>query len=386
MKKVVLVLIIIGLIVPLFSFSWSGIIDADVSISGELESLELGNTDRFTFQSFAPFGKNIPMSITAEAFYEFAFSKPIDNSTDASLTHLVDLSVLQFTAQFPVGDNNSLALHVGRFEVYDSVGLIVDQQIDGAKIAYTDTLYDISTYVGFTGFLNGYTQTLFGVENENVLSDIYTFAPAFLLANINFRLPYLFDAQHAFALDLNGAIDITENVTTSNRFYATAGLQGPMGESFYYNVSSTLSFIMLEQNIIGNISVLELSSFLPFADSILSWKTVFATGGSENTYVPITEIMANVDSTLAYGGMVKTGLHIIMRPINSLFFLLGADAFFTVMEAEQDAGYTGIEWSFATRWDIASDVSLVGSVGNYFSNDPNIEPYLEANIALTIMF
>ncbi len=386
MKKIVLVLIITGLVLPLFSATWSATVDADANVYGKTDALIFDNVDRFTLQAFVPFGETIPMSISAETFYEFTFSKPLQGVEESSMLHLVDVAELVFTTQFPVGESNRMTINAGRFDVYDMTGLILAQQMDGAKVVYRAPKYELSMHAGFTGFLNGHTQTMYGVVNQNILSEVYTLAPAFVLANITFRLPYLFDAQHAFTAEVNGAIEATDNESKSNRIYATAGLQGPLGEIFYYNVSSTLSLIMLEENTFGNISVLELSAFLPFAESILSWKTVFSTGGTENSFIPISEIMASMDSSIPYVGKLKTGLLGIIHPVDSVFLLLSSDVIFNISDASQDTGYMGVQWGFSTRWDIASDVQLIGSVGNFFSSDSTTEPYLDASLALSITF
>ncbi len=385
MKKVILVLIIVGSINPLFSASWSGTVDGNVAVTGETDDLALDTTDRFTFQTFIPFGIQVPMAITAEAYYEFAYSNPLKGGSE-SMAHIVDIPVLNFTAQFPLQDTSTLTLDVGRFNVYDVTALILSQPIDGSRIAFTGESYELSTHIGFTGFLNAYDVAMFGVVNTNILSDVYTLAPAFALANVTFRLPYLFDAQHTFSAELHGAVDVTGNITTSNRFYGTLGLQGPLGESFYYNASSTLSYVILTENVLGNMSILELSAFLPFANSILTWKTVFATGGIENNFIPITEILANMDSSIPYGGIVKSGLIAVLHPVDSLFFLVESDVLFNVMDDVRDKGYLGVQWNVSSRWDIASDVQLVGSVGNFFSSDPAQKPYLDASVALSVTF
>ncbi len=386
MKKIVLVLIIIGATLPLFCATWSATVDADANFVGETDNLLFDNSDRLTLRGFVPFGVTVPMSITAEAYYKFGFTNALAGNQASTLSHIINLSTLQFSAQFSTSESSNINVSLGRFNVYDTTGIIVSQPLDAVNVALAGSLYELSTYVGFTGFLNGHEVTMFGIENAAVSSDIYTLAPAFVLANLTFRMPYLFDGQHAFAVDLNGAIDTVGGTSSSNRFYATVGLQGPMGEAFYYSASTTLNYVLAEQDTIANLSILELSYFLPFANSILSWKTMFATGGAQNTFVPITENLASMDDSVPYGGMIKTGFIGIVHPVDSLLLLLGADVLFNVMDASKDKGYTGVQWNFSTRWSMLSDVHLVASVGNFFSTEPNTDPYLDASVGLSVVF
>ncbi len=386
MKKFVLILLIMGAIFPLFSATWSATVGADAKLVGEVDNLLFDNKDRFTLRAFVPFGVKAPISITAEAYYELGVLKPLENNMEATLSHLINLSMLQFAAQFSTSESSNINVTLGRFNVYDATTIILSQPIDAVKVMFSGSTYEVSTHVGFTGFLNGHAVTLFGVENKNILSDVYTFAPAFILANVSFRLPYLFDGQHAFSVDVNGAIELSDDTSSSNRFYATLGLQGPMGESFYYNASTTLNYVFAEQNTIANLSILELSYFLPFSNSILSWKTIFATGGAQNTFVPITENLATMDDSIPYGGMLKTGLVGILSPVESLLLYFGADVLVNIMDASKNKGYSGVQWNLSSRWSMLSDVYLMANIGNFFSSESNTDPYIDASVGLSIIF
>lgn len=387
MKKISIafILLIITLF-PISAVTLRGTLDVRANTSGPIDEMAITNKDRITLFGYFPFGESIPMSITTEAFYEFGLSMPLTGDKELSLSHLVDLTALEFNMQFPIQETNVIDLSIGRIFKQDTTGLIFSQKLDGLNVQYKSNFFTINSHVGFTGFLNGHTTRIYGIKNKEILSEFYTFAPALIIANANFQLPYLIDGQHAFSADINAAIDITKNETKSNRFYLTAGLQGPIGLSFYYNVMSTLGYTMQTNHILSNLSSLELSAFLPFANTLLSWKTVFATGGAKNAFIPITEVMANIESSLGYSGYVKSGLVASMSPVNSLLLLLGTDVFFNVMDGANDKGYAGAQWNFATRWSIVSDVHLTASIASYFSNKPNTKPYLDASINLTITF
>lgn len=260
------------------------------------------------------------------------------------------------------------------------------QPSDGAEIIFTNDLFSLGAYVGFTGLLNSNSVSINGKEMEKRHS-LYTEAPPFVLASVTAQFPYLF-GQQSLSTNFYAAIDVhPEN--KKHHMYATALLNGPIGNSLFYILSTSLGLTKSDNKDwqFSNLSSLEISTYLPLS-SMISWKTVFATGdtGMTSEFETFTVSSANMDESLNYAGNIKTGIVATMRPVNSILLFAGADVFLNVMNDNMEKGYAGTQWTFSTRWQIVSDVQLSISAGQFFSAKTDIEPYMMANLKLLVSF
>ncbi len=387
MKKIILsTVLLFALVTPVLAFSWTGNIEADVAVSGPFETLDIEHSDTVTFLFHAPINAEVPMSISGEGYYEFSSSTKLDGSEDLLLAHLIDLSSLKYNVQIPYGDSAFFLVDAGRFGTSDITGLILDQPVDGARLLFENQGVQLSSLIGFTGLLNAHSITMNIAPNETILSDAYTLAAPFVLANLSLQLPQLFANQNVYG-EVFSAIDVGSKENPDNRMYATAALNGPISDNIYYTVSSTMGLSQgKEKWAISNISSLEVSSFFSFASSLLSWKTIFATGGAENTFTTFTSNAANISQTLEYAGHVKTGLVGTMRPVNNLLVFFEPNVLFNVMNESAEKGYTGLQWLCAMKWDIFADLTLVTSAGQFLPASTEEESYFEANVKLALTF
>ncbi len=387
MKKIILFSILFLIITaPVIAFSWAGNIEANVELTGPLDTLDIEHSDALTFSFHAPINAEVPMSISGEGYYEFSLSTKLDGSEELAFAHLIDLPSLKYNVQIPYGDSAFFLVDAGRFDTSDITGLILDQPVDGARLLFENQGLQLSSLIGFTGLLNAHSITMNVAPNETILSDAYTLAAPFLLANISLQLPQLFANQNVYG-EILSAIDVGAKENPDNRIYATAALNGPISDNIYYTVSSTMGLAQgKEKWAVSNISSLEFSSFFSFASSLLSWKTVFATGGAENSFTTFTSNSANISQTLEYAGHVKTGLVGTMRPISNLLLFLEPNVLFNVMNESAEKGYSGFQWLCATRWDIFADLTLIASAGQFLPAAKEEESYLEASVKLALTF
>ncbi len=393
MKKIILsTILVLSIILPSFALTWEGLIDASGNVSGAPDDLSLEQVNRATLSLQVPLNAENTMQFSARAFYELGFATPIPNTIPIELSHLVDAELLKFNMQIPLDDVSLFSLDAGRFPVADLTTIVLNQTSDGVKAAYENEMMRLNTYVGFTGLLNEYTVSMNVAPNDLNLTEFYSLAAPFVLANVTLQLPQLFLNQDLYT-GVIAAIDVAEKenkeLAPDNRFYATVGLNGPFNNSIFYSLTSTLGVMQATKSTwdITNLSTFELSAFLPFASSLLSWKTVFATGGTNAEFKPFTVNTATLDDSLEYAGHVKTGIVMTLRPLENLLLFVEPNAIFDVMNDSQP-GYEGAQWTFATRYNIMSDLQLSASVGQFIPADITSinDSYITADVKLSFLF
>ncbi len=388
MKKIVLSLIVLlSLITPLVAFSWAGNLNASGKLAGPSDSLDLEHLDRLSLGFSTPLNDENTMRLAAEAFYEFGYTTNLTDLSESSLSHLANLNTLNFNMRVPLKEESFFTMDIGRFHVTDLTVLTLDQKADGVKFVYDNKDIQLNAYVGFTGLLNAHVTTMNVAPNENILSEVYTLASPFILGNAVLYVPQLFAGQDFFAEVLT-AIDVSSAPDPDNRVYATAALSGPMGEVLFYNVSSTLGLNQLSADEwgISNLSAFELSAFLPYGSTLLSWKTIFATAGENADFKTFTVKTASIDDTLEFAGHVKTGLTATVQPLDGLLVYVEPNIVINVMNEDVQAGLTRFQWLLAARWNIFSDLNLVGSFGQFLPAESTDEAYLEAELKLSFDF
>ena len=141
--------------------------------------------------------------------------------------------------------------------------------------------------------------------------------------------------------------------------------------------------------VFSNLSVFELTAFLPFYSSMLSWKTVFAAGkagGSVVDFEHFSLTSANIDSSIKYAGHIKSGITASIRPIKPLLCTASGDIFFTAMNAGSK-GFAGAQWQASVRWQIINDLQLSCAAGQFFKSPIQTKgPYTFANVKVLFNF
>ncbi len=392
MKKIILtILIIVSFLVPVAAFTWTGNITPGATFTGPFDDLSLEQTDRLSLGFQLPFNTSNIMSLAGEAYYEFGYSTALSNTADSTLSHLVDVNTLVFNMVSPLEGSSYFTLDAGRFYMADITRLTFSQPADGARFIYDSDNIQFNAYVGFTGLLNAHAVTMNVNPNENILSSVYTLAAPFVLGNALVHFPQLFAGQ-----DLIAEIFTTIDVATSddptfvpdNRIYTTVALTGPLGDVLFYTLNSTLGLMQTTQEewSISNLSAFELSALLPFANTLISWKTIFATGGTDSAYKTFTVNTASLDDSFEYAGNIKTGLVATITPLENLLVFAEPGVLINVANEDTDKGLSGFQWLLAARWDILSDLQLIASAGQFLPSDNTVDSYFEGEIKVSFNF
>ena len=364
----------------LAAFEWGGLVTNDSTYKGQSDDMHIRQSDKLTMWIKVPLPGSKDSYFTAESFYTFKYESKKDD-----ISHIFDVNLCKLSLSNQL-NNATTIFNIGRYGLRDLSGLIVNQNADGMELAVKTKNVSVSAYAGFTGLLNAHTQQMNVIATTANAAPVYTKTAPMVLGKLTCTFPRLF-AQQTNAYELYGAVNAIEK-----RLYATMALNGPIYKNLFYLFSATGSLRQTYDSkfAFSNLSRLEISAYLPFYSSLVSWNTVFATGKTKYTtsFEPLTVSSANTSSSLEYAGNFKTGLTASIRPIDSLLFACSADTFFNVMNARQAKGFIGAQWHMAWRWQIVSDIQIAASVSQFFavSDEQKRNPYTSASLKLIYSF
>lgn len=371
---------------PLGAFDWGGFVSVDAGIKGPANDgfiKKFTQSDRLTLWMRVLLPNLKDSYFTAEGFYDFKYAVETKE-----VTHLLDIGLfkLSMTANEP---NAKFTLNMGRYGISDLSGFIFAQNADGIELRISSNRFESKLYGGYTGFLNSHT-TPMNVSQFGTDQILYKPAASAVIGSVFMSFPQLFK-QQTLSCEISGV-----GGQAVPAVFTTVALNGPIYGSLFYAASSTAAVENSKKVplLFSNLSRFELTAYLPFMSSFLSWNTVFATGttGSEKTknigdFKSFSIIPANLGGSVKYAGNIKTGLTGSIKPYSSLLWTLNADLFFNVMNASASKGFIGVQWQTAVRWHIFSDLQLSLSAGQFFAgSDKKREPYTLATVKLLYSF
>lgn len=233
-KKLLAILLSTFMVLPLSSFEWGGVEKLGLGVNTSDFSEYSPNLSSSTYLWLStPFGES-GLKFMAEGVFKCSFdlaSLSLSNNMIAD----VDLFKLDYA-------KDALSLSFGRFYNNDITYNVLSQNLDGAKLTYTSSIFEIGAYCGYTGLLNGlntYMLSLYGSE-LSYDANYYALAYPYVILGANFKLPYL-PLNQALALETLACFDVkTQN---SNRYYLNTKLYGPLGSKCFYDLSCVLGAI-----------------------------------------------------------------------------------------------------------------------------------------------
>ena len=373
------------LMLPAAAFDWGGFLSNDTGIKGQLPSMQAipskaSQSNKLTLWMRVPIPELKNSYFAAETFYSYTYK-----FGEKEFSHIWDISLFKLSLAVDNGTTKA-TFNMGRFGISDSTALICSQPADGMELVIDAKNFSVKTYAGFTGFLNLKTanMTASDPDDEKALH-VYQLAPPAVIASVFLTFPQLF-AQQTLSFEAFATAGAKPAGT-----FLTAVLNGPIYGPLFYIASTSWHFGADTSNraVFSNLSTLELTAFLPFYSSMLSWKTVFATAqeGSRITkFEHFSLAAANADATVKYAGNIKSGVTASIRPVKPLLCTASGDVFFNVMNAGTK-GFAGIQWQTSVRWQIINDLQLSCAAGQFFKSPIQTKgPYTFANVKVLFNF
>jgi len=374
-----LILLFGMLILPAAAFDWGGFLSDDTGIKGALSSMHVNQSNKLTLWMRMPVPKLKNSYFAAETFYSYTYK-----FGKKEFSHIWDISLLKFSLAADKGAVKT-TFNIGRFGIADSTALIFSQPADGVEFIVSAENFSVKAYVGFTGLLNSKTAHMTSLNPDEKALYVYQLAPSAVIGSVFLTFPQLF-VQQTFSFEAFA----TAGAKPAGAFL-TAALNGPirgplfyiLSTSWYFTATKTVPFVF------SNLSAFELTAFLPFYSSMLSWKTVFATAQTGSRIVDFEHFSltsANIDSTVKYAGHIKSGITASIRPVKPLLCTASGDIFFTAMNAGSK-GFAGAQWQASVRWQIINDLQLSCAAGQFFKSPIQTKgPYMFANVKVLFNF
>ena len=237
MKKILLTICALFFVFasPLAAFEWGGLLTDNTGIqTPDFQNITLNQSNGISLWLNAPLGEDF--SFAGEALYKYTFQKPKD--VDGVFTNIADLSLLKIYGETVVG-NGILSLNGGRFSYVDKSGAVVANKIDGLSVDYAFSIVKLGAFAGYSGLLNTLTVTGLDRADATKTAAFYDLAYGYAPVGLYAELPYLFGNQ-SLAIQGFAVIDCGNRTEKANFYYGSLALSGPVANSIYYSLSSTV--------------------------------------------------------------------------------------------------------------------------------------------------
>lgn len=236
-----------------FSLDWGGVVTNNTIFSTlNFDNVDLQQSNDVSVWLSTPLGSS-GFTFSGELLlkYNMTITKTVPNTFEP----IVDCDLLKISGSKPIGDSN-LLMEFGRFRISDITSVVFNQLCDGANFVFSFPLFNMRTYAGYTGLLNGLNTTIiseYAVPYSNIYN-FYSTAYPLLVLDASFDFPYLIPAGDLkFEYIYFGE---TKNFAY-NRMYCNVLLKGMIGEKAEYKVASVLEVMNTEK--IANFSEVEVT-------------------------------------------------------------------------------------------------------------------------------
>lgn len=383
-RKSFLISVLFVLSINVFAFDFGGLITNNSSLKSHG-----GGDFKFDQKNSASTWFRVPFDKSGENYFATEVIYDFESDFDSEqTTNVLDLNLLEVSLFKDVG-SSKIGMNIGRFYFSDITGTILTQNSDGLKLSFHNDWLNISAYGSYTGLLNAHNVDIITTAPKTFYSDgtipleedtelcfsadndkIYDFAKKYALAEFSVGFPYLFAGQ-SVSLEFLGAFGLGDD--SYNRMYATLALEGPIVQTLFYNVSSTVGFVDYDgETEISNLSKAGIDYFLKkFSFGV---NAVYASGeqGGLSTFEGFTKNTSTYSARdFLYSGIIKTGVSASFKPFDALLFNLGSDAVFNAAagDEKEDIEYFGFQYSADVRWQVKSDFQLGFAASQFIDKD-----------------
>ncbi len=216
---------------PLSAFEWGGILKNDTGISTpDFKDITFKQSNALSLWFRAPFGDS-GFSLTGEGLYKYNFTA---SKAAKNFVNIADITLFKLAGKINAGSGD-LTLNAGRFSVSDATGAVFAQSSDGLSLLYSLPVVKLGLYAGYTGLLNGLNVSMTSAPEKN--NKVYNLAYPYVPLGLTIDLPSLFLNQN---LTIQGYALFDCGSAKTNLYYANLVLAGPVTNSVFYNISTSL--------------------------------------------------------------------------------------------------------------------------------------------------
>lgn len=364
-----------------FSFDYGAVISDKIKTNGQAESGSL--KDGFQNDSTATAWLRFPLAKDGRSYFvtEGYYNSNWKNLTDKT-NNVLDVSLCEVTLKTPSSSKIKGTLNLGRFALYDATCMIFAQAADGAMVTVESGWGTFTAYGGYTGLLNA-KSTLYNTASTAGIDkdDVYVLDDPYAVAETSLLLPNLVGSQ-SLSAEFLSAWDMDNGY---DRMYVTGSLNGPVANSVFYILSSTLELSRSDRSSDwkpANLSKASLTMYPGKVFSSLGLNGIFASGDKDalnpfSVFTPGTSTIAGH----IWSDVVKAGAFVTVKPVENFLISGSGDAIFV---ASDNFSYNGFEWKCSLLWQVVSDFQLSGSASQFIpdSGDSTVELTLKTSLAL----
>ena len=359
------------------------------------KDFKLDQKNSASFWLRAPFDMSGEIYFASEVIYDFESDSDAEQRTNALDFNLFELA---FSKNM---DSSKIGLNMGRFYFSDFTGIIFTQNSDGLRFSFQNDWLNISVYGSYTGLLNAQNVDIVTTapklfvadgktpweENRNLCfkvdnDKIYDFAEKYAVADFSLSFPYLF-ANQTVSLEFLGTFRLEND--SFNRMYATFALDGPIYQTLFYNVSSTVGFVEYDgETEISNLSKIGFEYF--FKKLSFGLNALYSSGeqGGLSSFEGFTKNTSTYSARdFLYSGIVKAGANLSYKPFDVLVLNLASDVIFNAVSGDKNDGieYFGFQYSVDALWQIKSDFQI-GFTASQFMDKDNLDDVKKTSFSL----
>lgn len=352
-KKIVsIALTLVALSSSIFAAEWGGVFKNGSKISlPAFTDFGFRQTNDLYLWLNSPLGDS-GVYFSGEGMYEFTYSKGKENS---AVTNIADVDLFKFSGDYEINEA-TLSFSAGRFSVSDSTSAIFTQNIDGAAVKYSASLFRISAWAGYTGLLNSNNITMIDGNAAAYAPEtkVYSLSNGFIPLNATVEFPVLLGNQ-SLSIQANGFIDLGKSKTS--RYYGTLMVSGPITNSIFYDVASS----------IGSANFSNVMNYTTFNFYYYPLDMFFVSCGLEYATKNFTGITSR--AVVSSVSAPETKAMILPKLSATLLFdnfVASLNGKFLISTPETGTKASGVEADLSVAYNVFSDLQFGLDVTSYF--------------------
>ena len=371
-KKIICgVLVLVCIFSSAFSFDWGGSSNTSFSVydaaTFPTEEATLSLAEKLSLWGKVSFNKNISLNMEGNYQGTYDFEK---------YNQKIDLQLFDLKMAFIPSTSAIINVYLGRLFVSDSSRMIYGYLIDGGKVQFSLPTVDLGVFAGYTGLINSSNLAVVNSSQEIDFQKIYSLAPAFVAVGLNATAKNVF-GNNSFGLDISSFIPTDAKETRETSIYLELNSTGPIANSFYYDLSTAVSFLGSKTGIMANGAITYYPSFL---SSMVAANVTFAT----DTFASFVDPALVLGESNSLSGLLKAGLVASIKPIDSLLVQLAGDF---VMDVQGSSLVKdSIQWNTSLKWQAMTDIQLNMFVGQKIPLVDTVEPVWFCSAGFTLNF
>ncbi|AGT44611.1 hypothetical protein [Treponema pedis] len=364
-----------------FAFEGGGLLKTGIgfdikkpSLPDSKTSLTLNHYDGITVWAKQNMDKSGNFNFNVQGSYLFSLKKDLKPKNEkAVLKHILDIELLKFSFFLPVTSKSNMSIEFGRYGLTDITKTVLDQQMDGVFISYTQPDFSCFFNLGYTGLLNAHTVQI-NSRNKTKNTNIYRLSPSFFQISGLFHVP-AGKENHSIDFEVNSFIETKK--AGASRTYFILSANGPIMPNLFFILSAAGGLMSAEKSLKPGFFVNgELNYYFDRYGAKIGGKTQWFSGG-KFSFDTFTKTSASKMLFIGYSDLLKAGFNFSIKPINDLFIGSDFGIFCKGLHQKGQKFFTGFEWTAYLGYTLFEDISFGFDTGIFIDKNKNVDSKID---------